>query len=109
MLKNKSLRIVIDTNLWISFLISNRLRKLDSLLALNNLRFLFSKELFNEIHNTITKPKLQKYFSAEAMEEMLQAFESYIDIIEVKTKVTICRDEKDNFLLALSKDGKAND
>jgi predicted nucleic acid-binding protein len=29
-------------------------------------------------------------------------------LVEVKSQVKICRDPKDNFLLALSKDGKAN-
>lgn len=106
--KNKPLRIVIDTNLWVSFLISNHLKKLDSLLLSEQLSFLFSKELLDEINTTITKPKLQKYFSENAMKEMLLTFEPYIDIVEVKTKVDICRDPKDNFLLALSKDGKAD-
>lgn len=108
MAKNKALHLVIDTNLWVSFLISNRLQKLDALFFSERLRFLFSKELLEEINITVTKPKLQKYFSKKAMEEMLLAFESYIDIVEVKTKVNICRDPKDNFLLALSKDGKAD-
>jgi uncharacterized protein len=105
--KSKRLRLVIDTNLWVSFLISNRLRKLDTLLLLEQLRFLFSKELLDEINSTITKPKLQKYFSANALEEMLLTLEPYIDIVEVK-KVNVCRDPKDNFLLALAKEGKAH-
>lgn len=105
--KSKLLRLVIDTNLWVSFLISNRLRKLDTLLLLE-LRFLFRKELLDEIHSTIKKPRLQKYFSADALEEMLLTLESYIDIIEVKSKANVCRDAKDNFLLALSKDGKSD-
>ncbi len=39
---------------------------------------------------------------------MLSTFEPYIDLIEVESIITICRDPKDNFLLALAKDGKAN-
>lgn len=39
---------------------------------------------------------------------MLSAFEPFIDLIEVESIVTICRDPKDNFLLALAKDGKAD-
>ena len=39
---------------------------------------------------------------------MLSSFEPFIDLIEVKSIVTICRDPKDNFLLALAKDGKAD-
>ncbi len=106
--RSKPLLIVINTNLWISFLISNRLRKLDTLLLLEKLHFLFSKELLDEINSIITKPKLQKYFSTNALEEMLLILEPYIELVEVKSKVNVSRDPKDNFLLALSKDGKAS-
>jgi uncharacterized protein len=106
--KNKFLRLVIDTNIWISFLISDRQRRLDSLLYLENMRLVFSAELLDEINATVTKPKLKKYFSANAMEEMLLNLETYIELVEVKSTVRVCRDTKDNFLLALSKDGKAD-
>jgi putative PIN family toxin of toxin-antitoxin system len=106
--KSKFLRLVIDTNLWISFLISERQRRLDSLLYLKKIRLLFSSELLDEINATVTKPKLKKYFSANAMEEMLLNLETYIELIEVKSTVKVCRDTKDNFLLALSKEGKAD-
>lgn len=39
---------------------------------------------------------------------MLSTFEPFIDLIEVDSIVTVCRDLKDNFLLALAKDGKAD-
>lgn len=108
MAKNKSLRLVIDTNLWISFIISKKLNQLDPLILAENTRILFSSELVEELQATITKPKLQKYFSENALEEMLTIFDPYIDFIIVKSKVAICRDPNDNFLLALAKDGKAN-
>jgi uncharacterized protein len=106
--KNKPHRLIIDTNLWISFIISHKQHLLDQLLFFKKARLLFSKELIAEIDSTITKPKLKKYFGSNALEEMLIAFESYIDLIEVESTVNICRDPKDNFLLALAKDGKAD-
>ena len=39
---------------------------------------------------------------------MLSYFEPFIDLIEVESVVNICRDIKDNFLLALAKDGNAD-
>lgn len=39
---------------------------------------------------------------------MLLAFEPFIDLLEVESNVSVCRDPKDNFLLALAKDGKAD-
>lgn len=106
--KNKPLNLIIDTNLWVSFVISNKLHVLDSLVLSRKLRLLFSPELIVEIESTITKPKLKKYFGSNAIEEMLSIFEPFIDLIEVKSRIKLCRDPKDNFLLALAKDGKAD-
>ncbi len=106
--KNKPLKLIIDTNLWVSFIISNRQTILDPFLFNKEARLLFSQELINEIQETIAKPKLKRYFKANALEEMLSAFEPFIDLIEVESLVTVCRDPRDNFLLALAKDGKAD-
>jgi len=101
-------RIVIDTNLWVSFIISKSAYKLDNLLLLNSILILFSEDLLDEISMTITKPKLKKYFPGNAIEEMLSAFENYIEFVNVTSKVKVCRDPKDDFLLALAKDGNAH-
>lgn len=101
-------RIVIDTNLWVSFIISKSIQRLDNLLILNSVVILFSEDLLEEIRSTITKPKLKKYFSENAMEEMLSAFENYIVLVDVTSKVKACRYPKDDFLLALAKDGNAH-
>ena len=106
--QNEYIKVVVDTNLWISFLISNRLKKLDSLLYIENIRFLFSEELLDELQRTILKPKLKKHFGVHALNEMLVALEPFIEIVKVKSLINECRDQKDNFLLALAKDGKAN-
>ena len=106
--KSKPLKLIIDTNLWVSFIISNKQSLLDPFLFTEEARLLFSTELFTEIQQTITKPRLKKYFGTNALDEMLSTFEPYIDLIEVESIVTICRDPKDNFLLALAKDGKAD-
>jgi putative PIN family toxin of toxin-antitoxin system len=106
--KNKPLKLIVDTNLWVSFIISNKQSLLDSLLFTKEARLLFSAELITEIQLTITKPKLKKFFRTNALDEMLTAFEPFIDLVEVESMVTVCRDPKDNFLLALAKDGKAD-
>lgn len=106
--KSKALRLVIDTNLWISFIISNKLKTLDPLLYSGDARLLFSAELISEIALSVTKPKLKKFFQPNAIEEMLLTFEPFIDFVDVRSVVTICRDPNDNFLLALAKDGNAD-
>ena len=108
MKENRALNVVIDTNLWISFLISHRYDRIDNLLLIERIKFLFSEELLTEISATITKPKISKYFGADALDEMLSKLDTFMEFIEVHSKVNKCRDEKDNFLLALAKDGNAD-
>ena len=106
--KDNLVRLIIDTNIWISFLISDKYQKLDKALSHPKTTILFSIELLDEINRVATFPKLKKYFSLNAVEEMLLNLEDYVELVKVKSKVEICRDPADNFLLALSKDGEAD-
>jgi hypothetical protein len=108
MARKRPVRIVIDTNLWISFLITKSFQKLDSIILAHNPRICFSDELLQELAASIAKPKLSKHFGAHAIEEMIFAFSDYIQVVEVRSKVDVCRDPNDNFLLALCKDGFAD-
>ena len=54
------------------------------------------------------RPKLQKYFSAEKVKELLDLLAIIGVSIEIRSEVSLCRDAKDNFLLALAKDSQAN-
>jgi len=108
MARNKPLKLVIDTNVWISFIISNKQNLLDQILFSEKAILLFSEELIAEINLTASKPKLKKYFGANAVEEMFSVFEPFVDFVQITSTVDICRDPNDNFLLALAKDGKAD-
>jgi hypothetical protein len=105
---NRPERIVVDTNIFISFLISNTFSKLDKHLQRNKTRFLFSAELLNEFLDVVSRPKLKKYFSDKDLTKLLDSINDHADFIEVTAEVDICRDKKDNFLLALCEDGKAD-
>jgi putative PIN family toxin of toxin-antitoxin system len=49
-------------------------------------------------------PKFRKYFEIEEALEFLKSFLKRAELTDIKTTITICRDPKDNFFLALSKD-----
>ena len=102
------MRIILDTNLWISFLISSRYNRLDSLLFDERCKLLFSQELLSEFIAVAKRPKLRKYISKEETEVLLETIDEVAEFIEVTSNVDLCRDPKDNFLLALAKDGKAD-
>jgi len=103
-----NLRTIVDTNLWISFLISGTFHQLEQLLTTNKLLLLFSEELLQEFLDVIQRPKLSRYFEKFNIEMLFESIQDYIEFIEVNAEVDICRDKKDNFLLALAKDGKAD-
>lgn len=102
------MRIILDTNLWISYLLSNRLPHIDELILNGRSTILFSEELLEEFIEVATRPKFEKYFSKEDVIILLLLFDFYGELVEIKSKIEICRDPKDNFLLNLAKDGKAD-
>jgi putative PIN family toxin of toxin-antitoxin system len=104
----KKLKIIVDTNLWISFLISKRLQKLEALFDKDSVILVFSDELLEEFLEVASRKKFTKYFNREDIQKFLNAIDCCSETIKVKSIVKQCRDEKDNFLLALAKDSKAD-
>lgn len=102
------IKLIIDTNLWISFLISNNCTQLDNILFAKKAKLIFSHELLEEFLDVVKRPKFKKFFSLKDIEELLEIIQDYSEFIDVKSQVIICRDEKDNFLLSLAKDSKAD-
>ncbi|MEX0813749.1 MAG: putative toxin-antitoxin system toxin component, PIN family [Chitinophagales bacterium] len=104
----KSKKIILDTNLWISFLISNKFNQLDKLIEKNKVRLIFSEELLEEFTEVVSRPKFKKYFSSKDIEKLLDSFNQYGELVNIKSNLQVCRDKKDNFLLNLSVDSKAD-
>jgi putative PIN family toxin of toxin-antitoxin system len=107
-MKNKVSRIVLDTNLWISFLISKDFTKLDDLIFGNKCILIFSEELLQEFLTVAKRPKFRRFFSQNDIEELIETIEEYAEFIDVKTQLNVCRDPKDNFLLSLSQEGQVD-
>ncbi|MCF2503459.1 putative toxin-antitoxin system toxin component, PIN family [Dyadobacter sp. CY107] len=107
-MRNNSEKIILDTNLWISFLISKDFSKLDKILFSRKCRLVFSEELMQEFLQVAGRPKFKKYFSSDDLEAILQSIEEFADFVHVTTVTTLCRDPKDNFLLSLAIASKAD-
>ncbi|AEV31968.1 putative toxin-antitoxin system toxin component, PIN family [Owenweeksia hongkongensis DSM 17368] len=102
------MRIVLDTNIWISYLLSPHLSWLDHFFKNPEFHLLFSEQLLSEFLRVAKKPKLQKYFSDKQLTDLLLRFEEYGVMIDVHSNYELCRDPDDNFLLNLAVDGHAN-
>lgn len=101
-------KIIIDTNLWISYLISKGFKRLDKQIFSEKAELIFSQELIDEFIEVTKRPKFAKYFDIEDIIKLLEKFDEYGILIEVSSKIDICRDPKDNFLLSLSEDSEAD-
>jgi len=104
----RSKKVILDTNLWISFLITKNLSEIDELILDRKIKLLFSNELLEEFLTVAKRPKFTKYFTNEDLKEILRLFDYYGKLIKVKTKISESRDKNDNFLLSLAVDGKAD-
>jgi len=102
------MRIILDTNIWISYLISKELFWIDNFFKLNDFELLFSDRLLSEFFRVIQRPKIKKYFTKEKLDQLIDRFEDYGTMIEPKSKIQQCRDSNDDFLLELAIDGKAD-
>ena len=101
-------RVIIDTNLWISFLITNNLNILSELFLFERFQIIFSDELFNEFLDVARRPKFKKYFDEKSVQLLIENISEKLEFIEVASAITVCRDLKDNFIFALSIDGNAD-
>ena len=87
-------RLILDTNLWISFLLTKNYSRLDQLLASNRATLLFSQELLSEFIAVAQRPKFRKYFPATDLQVLLAAIRPKAEIITVTSAVSQCRDPK---------------
>ncbi|PWD99633.1 putative toxin-antitoxin system toxin component, PIN family [Marinilabilia rubra] len=104
----RSKKVILDTNLWISFLITKNYSFIDKFVENQKVTLIFSKELIQEFLTVATRPKFQKYFTDQDIQKLLRSFDNFAKIIETTSNIEICRDFKDNFLLNLAIDSKAD-
>ena len=108
-MKRNRQRIVIDTNIIISFLL-----KKDSVpgkvvqSVLNDKTPLLSDEVEKELFRRVLDPKFDLYASREDRKEFFKLFVLRSETVITTTRITDCRDPKDNKFLDLAIDGKAD-
>lgn len=104
----QSKHVIIDTNLWISYLITNKYQFLDSLILTSKIKLIFSEELLDEFLNVTNRPKFTKYFGKSDINRLFKLIEEYALFIDVKTNLKLSRDCNDDFLLNLALDSNAD-
>jgi putative PIN family toxin of toxin-antitoxin system len=100
----EKIRVIVDVNIWISFLIGRRLQRIFDVLVRPQITLIFSKELLDELCAVTQRPKFKKYFSSsENVEELLNFLSNIGEIVELPEILPEkCRDRKDDYLLELA-------
>lgn len=104
----KSKKVILDTNLWISFLISKNFTFLDKYVQNGRVKLVFSEELFTEFITVTERPKFKKFFSPKDIKKLINSIDKFGVLYQVSSNVKECRDVKDNFLLNLAIDSNAD-
>ncbi|MDR3000363.1 MAG: putative toxin-antitoxin system toxin component, PIN family [Fibromonadaceae bacterium] len=97
------MKLIIDTNLWISYLISERLDGLEDLCLDRNLSVIYCDELIEEIIRVAAKPKIRK---RGVEDHNVSDLVELIKLNGIKTEIKnisgyAVRDLNDAYLLAL--------
>src|SRR4030042_4741104 len=108
MQKSKTIKVIIDTNLFVSFLIGKQLQGLKGLLINFRLELIFAEQNIQELRIVTQRPKFIKYFKAEDMNDLIELIKAIGQIYTIDKVPNICRDPKDNYLLELARKGKAD-
>jgi putative PIN family toxin of toxin-antitoxin system len=107
-MKGKSIKVIFDTNVWISFLIGKRLLTIRNYIANGMITIITTRQLLDEIKEVTGRERLEKYFPQQSVFELIQLLETIAEQIEIKPTHFLNRDPKDNFLLDLIDFSKAD-
>lgn len=104
----KNIKVIFDTNVWISFLIGKRLSFIKDYISNGQITLVTSNQLLREIKEVTGRERMKKYFRDENVTELIQLLETIAIKVELKPTHFINRDPKDNFLLDLIDFSKAD-
>jgi len=104
----RCIKVIIDTNIWISFLIGKSLQGLHHQIDDENIIIITCTEQYIELSEVFKKPRLQKFFTKEQTTKFFELLDESSEVVELKTKTNLCRDPKDNYLVSLAIDSEAD-
>ena len=103
------MRVVIDTNVWISRLLladSVAARAVDK--ALEEFEVVVSEPSVDELARVLSRAKFDRYVSVQDREEFLRRLLKVTTMVAVLSDISDCRDPKDNRFLALALDSESD-
>ena len=97
------MKILFDTNLWVSFMIGKRLSSLADVLCRHDIQVYVCDQLLNEIRDVISRPKFDNLITQETRYYFYEMIDDvcYMSDITIEAKSPI-RDIKDLYLLSFA-------
>ncbi|MEI9955208.1 MAG: putative toxin-antitoxin system toxin component, PIN family [Ferruginibacter sp.] len=108
LMKGKSIRVIFDTNVWISFLIGKKLSIIKNYISNGDITIIVTQQLLDEIKDVTSRPRLKKYFPQKTVADLIALLNAIAIVVEIETTHFNCKDPKDNFLLDLIHFSKAD-
>lgn len=102
-------RFVVDTNIFISHLLSpNSLPGKAFHIVLSTGVLLVSEETMNELADVLSRKKFDPYLTFEERKEFIRQLSLVVELVPQLVSLKICRDPKDDKFLNLAINGHAN-
>jgi putative PIN family toxin of toxin-antitoxin system len=99
---------VLDSNIWISYLITSRFHILIERILELNLDVVTCTQLIDEISNVLQREKFKKYIAKKEIKEAIAIHLKLCRFVEVLYEPDLLTDKKDNFLIALYRSATAS-
>ena len=98
------MKVIIDTNLWISFLIGHQTQLVRRMLTDMRFDVYVSARLIEEIRDVATRDKIRKYVTQADIDDLLSIINAFCQfaIISTEAPAAAIRDPKDLYLLSLA-------
>lgn len=94
-------RIILDTNIWVSYIIGRKLDEITKLILDHNLIVFSCNELEEELEEVLSRDKFTKVLHFKP-DFYLNFIRNLTTIISISTNFQECPDKKDNFLFDLA-------
>lgn len=97
------MKIILDTNVWISFLIGHQLHTIRSIVTNTRFEVCVCSQLIREIADVAGRDKIRRYIQENDMEDLLCIIRAFCHMVSIeKEAVSDIRDRKDLYLLSLA-------
>ena len=75
-MKNKNIKVIFDTNVWISFLIGKRFSRIKQYISDGTITIITTNQLLKEIQIVTARDKVKKYFPKNSVDELIELLET---------------------------------